>query len=85
MTLSIQPGDSPPNPVEALRSLGAESRLTELKTLLTEFNLFDVLGVSKAEIRHSRIIAWLLDPHGSHGLGDTLLRVFLREAIDFSK
>lgn len=81
MTSSNQPGDSSPNPEEILRSLSAEPRLTELETLFTEFNLFEVLGVSKAEIRHSRVIAWLLDPHGSHGLGDTFLRGFLSEAI----
>lgn len=81
MTSSSQPGDSSPSLEEILRSLGAEPRLTELETLLTEFNLFEVLGVSKAEIRHSRAIAWLLDPHGSHGLGDAYLRGFLREAI----
>ncbi len=81
MTSSSQTGDSSPSLEEILRSLGAEPRLTELEILLTEFNLFEVLGVSKAEIRHSRVIAWLLDPNGSHDLGDTYLRVFLREAI----
>lgn len=81
MTSSGQPGDSSPSLEEILRSLGAEPRLTKLETRLTEFNLFEVLGVSKAEIRHSRVIAWLLDPHGSHGLGDIYLRGFLREAI----
>ena len=81
MTSSNQPADLLPNPEEVLRGLDAEARLPDLEALLTEFNLFDVLGVPRAEIRHSRVIAWLIDPLGSHGLGDAFLRGFLREAI----
>lgn len=36
-----------------------------------------VLGIHRAEIRHSRILAWLLDPCGRHGLGASLLRALL--------
>jgi len=40
----------------------------------------DFLGVmwmERAEIRHSRLIAWLLDPLGRHGLGAGVLRALL--------
>lgn len=38
------------------------------------YNLFSILGLSTYELKHSAIIANLLDPHGSHGCGDTFLR-----------
>ena len=36
-------------------------------------DFFGVLGMTRAEIRHSRIIAWLLDPCARHGLGVRVL------------
>lgn len=41
------------------------------------FNLFDVLGVSRTEIRHSNMLAWLLDPNESHATGGLLLRLVI--------
>jgi hypothetical protein len=42
------------------------------------FNIFSVLGLETAEVRtHSRLIAELLDPKGSHGLAGAFLRLFL--------
>ncbi len=32
-----------------------------------------ILGMGRAEIRHSALIAWLLDPTGTHGLGSIVL------------
>lgn len=40
------------------------------------YNLFNILGLSSYELKHSAIIANLLDPHGSHGCGDAFLRAF---------
>lgn len=37
------------------------------------FNFFDVLKVSKMEIRHSNVISWLLDPNENHGFGGKIL------------
>ena len=39
------------------------------------FNLFDVLRNADYEIRHSNVLAWLLDPGRNHGLGDRFLEV----------
>ena len=45
------------------------------------FNVFNVLGLSSNETRtHSAFIAELLNPHGSHGMGDLFLRKFLSYA-----
>ena len=56
----------------------------ELETLnarLTAFNMFSVLRAEKTEIRHSNVLAWLLNPSGSHGLGPVFLRRFLSRLL----
>ena len=44
-------------------------------------NIFRALGVSNYEIRHSNFLAWLLDPHENHGLGDLILKKFLQDIL----
>ena len=44
-----------------------------------EFNAFDVLRYAEYEIRHSNVIAWLLDPGETHGVGHAFLGWFLGE------
>lgn len=44
------------------------------------FNMFDVLGVARMEIRHSNVLAWLLDPNAEHGFGTGLIRALLARA-----
>ena len=65
---------------EALQALILDPDLERLEDLLADFNLFDVLGIARAEERHSAFLAWLLDPRGSHGLRDYFLRTFLSKA-----
>lgn len=48
-------------------------------------NIFQILKISKAEIRHSNFLAWLLDPEQSHKLGDIFLKRFLREVFSSDK
>lgn len=46
------------------------------------FNIFDILGLSTKEVRlHSAFIAEMLNPKGSHGLGDKMLRSFVGNVI----
>ena len=66
------------NREDALHVLRTAPKLKRLEGLLAEFNLFDMLGIARSELQHSRVVAWLLDPRGSHGLGDLFLRGFLR-------
>ena len=49
-----------------------------------QFNLFDVLGIARMEIRHSNILGWLLDPNENHGLGDAVIRGFLNHVATSS-
>ncbi len=51
--------------------------LEALNARLAQFNLFRVLSIEHAEIRHSHMLAWLLTPGESHGLGSLFLRRFL--------
>ena len=40
-----------------------------------KFNPFDVLRYADYEIRHSNVLAWLLQPGESHGLQDQIVVV----------
>ena len=40
------------------------------------FNPFDVLRYSDYEIRHSNVLAWLLQPNETHGIGGAFIRDF---------
>ncbi|MCY7171659.1 PD-(D/E)XK nuclease family protein [Streptococcus gallolyticus subsp. gallolyticus] len=54
----------------------------DFKKWLTGINFFEILGISSSEIRHSRMLAWLLDPKESHKLGSEFLKKFLLKVID---
>lgn len=73
-----------PDPtVAALRRFVVEcADLRELERSLRRFNVFDVLRSSQNEIRHSNILAWLLDPSGTHGLDELFLRRWLMEVLN---
>ncbi|MBE9507790.1 MAG: PD-(D/E)XK nuclease family protein [Chloroflexi bacterium] len=43
-------------------------------------NLFDVLAVGRTEGAHSAFLGWLLNPGGSHSLGQAFLQAFLKLA-----
>lgn len=58
------------------------SCLNPLKKYTEKVNLFDVLKVSRTEIRHSNFLAWLLDPNENHFLGDRFLRKFFCEVLN---
>ena len=55
--------------------------LDELLPWSGKFNIFDVLKVSRTEIRHSNMLAWLLDPNENHGIGDLFLRMVLQHLV----
>lgn len=44
-----------------------------------KFNIFSLLKVDHYENTHSSIIAELLSPHGTHGLNDIFLKLFIDE------
>lgn len=44
---------------------------------INDINYFEILGVEKAEIRHSNFLKWLFDPSSLSGMGDKLLKRLL--------
>jgi hypothetical protein len=55
--------------------------LENLEAKLNEFNPLKVLKVDQYEIRHSNILAWLLNPKENHNLGDSFFKKILSEVI----
>ena len=60
----------------------AQTRKSEAITRGEAFNVFSLCGVDHYELVHSRIVAGLLDPSGSHGQGNMFLEPFLRMVVD---
>jgi len=52
--------------------------LDPLAEWTSKFNLFDILKITRTEIRHSNILSWLLNPNENHGLGDSVIRGFIQ-------
>lgn len=63
--------------------LAGRRKWEERQRLLAEdFNLFDVMDVQDDEVRHSMVLAWVLDSrlaHGTHAQGNLGFRLFLEE------
>ena len=55
---------------------------TDLQLWLPSVNMFEILKVDRAEIRHSNFLGWLLDPNGKHLLGDAFVNYILEEFLD---
>lgn len=55
--------------------------LERLEAMLAEFNIFEAVGMTRQEIRHSHFLAFLLDPGQNHGLGDTFLKRWLKNVL----
>ena len=53
--------------------------LNKLEGRLSDFNVFETLGIVNMEIRHSNVMGWLLSPNEQHGWGDAFLKRFLQE------
>ena len=56
--------------------------LDELLPWTGKFNLFDILKVSRTEIRHSNMLAWMLNPNENHGSGDLFLKGILQRLVE---
>lgn len=52
-----------------------------LEVELKRFNPFSVLKIQSHEIRHSNVLAWLLDPKENHNLGDRILKKIIMQVI----
>jgi hypothetical protein len=59
--------------------------LERLENLLGNFNVFEILNIVNAEIRHSNVLAWLFNPNSNHGLSESFLKQFLKHFISENK
>lgn len=55
--------------------------LDQLDEWTGKFNMFDILKITRAEIRHSNLLAWLLTPNENHGLNDGIIKGFIQFAV----
>lgn len=56
--------------------------LDELLPWTGKFNMFDVLKISRTEIRHSNMLGWLLNSNENHGMGDVFLKGILQRLVE---
>ena len=63
---------------DAIIKLYNSPEYQELNAYYNRKSMFSVLGIARREIRHSNMLAWLLDPASAHGLGKTPMRRFLQ-------
>ena len=72
--------------MQYLKELVKDERcLDVLSQKLDEFNVFDVLKSAHHELKHSNVLAWLLNPHGSHLMGRRFFDSFIRRFSDFTR
>jgi len=60
--------------LEALVLVDEGGEFQQIEQTLRVFCPFEAMGTVDAEIRHSNFLANMLDPYGSHGFGEDLLR-----------
>lgn len=70
VTIKVSPRDDKES---LLRFMQDADCLESLSKWTNELNIFEVLNISRAEIRHSNMLGWLLNPNENHGLGDSFL------------
>jgi hypothetical protein len=68
------------NDIEILRiqnKLLVKEEFLMLNRLLNQFNVFTATDMERREIKHTKFLAYLLDPNESHGLKDIFLQNFV--------
>lgn len=68
-----------PTDIEELENFLLDNpEFDRLESLLQKFNIFETLKIVETEVRHSYVLAWLLDPSENHGIGSYFLKQFLK-------
>jgi len=77
---------SEPTEIEHLEQfLLSNPELDYLEGLLSQFNIFETLNIVNVEVRHSNVLAWLMNPLMNHGIGSFFLQQFLKNFISENK
>ncbi|GEN82872.1 hypothetical protein SLU01_11840 [Sporosarcina luteola] len=71
-----------PNHQQQILSLIEDSQdFTQLHNHFNRFNPFKVLQVDNYEIRHSNVLAWLMDPQQNHDLGSYFIKKLIAKVF----
>ena len=73
---------SNPTKKELLDFFIDNSSIDKIAQHANKFNPINIMGMKHMEIRHSKILAWLLNPNENNGLGDEVLKRFLTTALN---
>lgn len=55
--------------------------LAALEARLGDFSRFQMLGVEHTELKHSNMLAWLLNPAQGHGMDDLFFQHWLMRTL----
>ena len=69
------------NIIKELEDFICSGDLDDLEAQYNNFNIFDCVGMSKQEIRHSNFLSWLFNPKENHGMEDFFVKEFLKKVI----
>lgn len=58
-----------------------QHKLSQIRNSVKEFNIFEIAGMHKQEIKHSNTLAWFFG-NNEHGLGEMFFIEFLKKAIE---
>ncbi len=79
---SIAPPDQSEDVESAIEELLLDDDgISRIEDRLGGFNIFEAIGHTRAEMRHSDFLAFLLDPNRDHGLGSDFLSRFVIEVV----
>lgn len=62
-----------------INDLISSREFLSLEEAVNQFNIFTALGLEKKETRHSRFLAYLLNPKETHRMEDLFVKEFLKE------
>ena len=51
----------------------------DLKKFTNDINIFDVLKIANAELKHSIVLSYIFNPNETHNLGSKPLELFLKK------
>ncbi|MGM0840273.1 MAG: PD-(D/E)XK nuclease family protein [Bacillota bacterium] len=67
--------------IDTIAQLDHSKEFAFLHQKFNKFNPLKVLRVDQYEIRHSNVLAWLLDPNGNHYMGDYFVKKMLSRLL----
>lgn len=65
------------NHINNINAIVSNPDFIKLDRLLNRFNIFDATDMRRREVKHTKFLAYLLNPSESHGLADSFLMAFL--------